>query len=88
MSEQIGLRGIFRQLKKEGPQWASMVPELPRLVHRALESNPSDRLLAIEKAINRVERTQRWQTSVLAALVATLAVIAGTYLFLLVYYPL
>ena len=86
MSEQIGFRGIIRQLRKEGPQWISILPELPRLVHRALESNPGERLQAIERAINRVERTQRVQTGVLAALVTVMTAIVGAYLYLLLVY--
>ena len=86
MSEQIGWRGVMRQIKKEGPQWASMLPELPRLVHRALENNPSAQLAAIERAINRVERTQRLQTAVLATVIVVLMAVAGTYAYLLLVY--
>ena len=86
MSEQIGWRGVMRQIKKEGPQWASMLPELPRLVHRALENNPSAQLAAIERAINRVERTQRLQTAVLATIIVVLMAVAGTYAYLLLVY--
>ncbi|HTJ97120.1 MAG TPA: ubiquinone biosynthesis regulatory protein kinase UbiB, partial [Rhodocyclaceae bacterium] len=36
MSEQLGWRGLIKNLKKEAPQWARLLPELPRLVHQAL----------------------------------------------------
>ena len=63
-----------------------MLPELPRLVHRALENNPSAQLAAIERAINRVERTQRLQTAVLATVIVVLMAVAGTYAYLLLVY--
>ena len=83
INEQLGWRGLIKQLKKEGPQWTSMLPQLPRLVHRALENDPSARLEAIEKAINRVNRTQRWQSNVLLVLVIMATLIAGMYIVLL-----
>ena len=87
MSEQVGFRGLIKQLRKEGAQWMATIPQLPRLIHRALEANPSERLADIERAINRVERTQRFQTSVLIGLVGLLALVASGYLYLLFYYP-
>ena len=62
---------------------AVIKPELPRLVHRALENDPSARLEAIEQAIDRVNRTQRWQSTVLLVLVILAAMVAGMYVFLL-----
>ena len=83
MDEQLGWGGLLRQLKKEGPLWTATLPQLPRLVHRALENNPSARLEAIEQAINRVNRTQRWQATVLLVLVILATMIASMYVFLL-----
>ena len=36
MKEQVGLRGLVNHVKKEGPQWATLLPQLPRLAHQAL----------------------------------------------------
>ena len=83
ISEQLGWRGLIKQLKKEGPLWTATLPQLPRLVHRALENDPSARLEAIEKAIDRVNRTQRWQSSVLLVLVILAAMVTGLYVILL-----
>ena len=83
ISEQLGWRGLLKQLKKEGPLWTATLPQLPRLVHRALENDPSARLEAIEKAIDRVNRTQRWQSSVLLVLVFLAAMVTGLYVILL-----
>ncbi len=83
MAEQLGWRGIIKQLKKEGPLWTSSLPQLPRLVHRALENDPSARLEAIEKAIDRVNRTQQRQSKVLLVLVILAATIVGAAVVLL-----
>ena len=88
MTEQLGWRGLLKQLKKEGPLWTSTLPQLPRLVHRALENDPSARLEAIERAIDRVNRTQRWQSLVLLVLVILAAMVAGMYVVLLFGYLL
>ena len=83
MNEQLGWRALVKQLKKEGPLWTSTLPQLPRLVHRALENDPSARLEAIEKAIDRVNRTQRWQSSILLVLAVLAAAVLGMYVVLL-----
>ena len=87
MNEQLGWRGLLHHLKKEGPQWTAMMPQLPRLVHRALEGDPSARLTAIEEAVNRLNRTQRLQSTLLLCLVMMSAIVAGLYIFLLLYFP-
>jgi ubiquinone biosynthesis protein len=60
MSEQVGVRGLVRNLRREAPAWAALLPQLPRLVHGALAEDRQaalttrlDALLAAEKARNR-----------------------------------
>ena len=36
MHEQVGVRGFINHMKREGPQWAALLPQLPRLAHQAL----------------------------------------------------
>ena len=36
MREQVGWRGLLRTIRHEAPFWAATLPQLPRLVHRAL----------------------------------------------------
>ncbi len=88
MNEQLGWRGLIRQLRHEGPQWTAILPQLPRLVHRALENDPSARLKDIEDAIKRLDRTQRLQTTILLALLIVISAVAGMYAILLFYFPL
>ena len=86
MDEQIGWRGLVKQLQSEGPLWTATLPQLPRLVHRALAANPTERLAAIEAAIERVNRTQQRQSGILLVLVTILALLAGAYLYLLLFW--
>jgi len=43
MSEQVGWRALRRQLEEEAPQWAKILPQLPRLVHRDLSERLAER---------------------------------------------
>jgi len=45
MREQIGWRGFVRAVGQEAPFWAATLPQLPRLVHRALAD---DRLAGLQ----------------------------------------
>jgi ubiquinone biosynthesis protein len=76
MDEQIGWRGLVRQLKEEAPLWARTLPQLPRLMHRVLTDDTTRRL---EKAVLALERAQLRQTRVLLAIAAVLALIAAGY---------
>ncbi len=70
MSEQLGWRGLVNHVKREAPQWAALIPQLPRLAHQAL-SNPPQATLATELAALREEQArQRRSVNWLVALVA------------------
>ncbi|MDP3612323.1 MAG: ubiquinone biosynthesis regulatory protein kinase UbiB, partial [Rubrivivax sp.] len=67
MNEQVGWRGLVDRLKKEAPRYAQLMPELPRLVHQALQAQarPADSpallaLLAEQRRTNRLLRTLLW----------------------------
>ncbi|MDB6000471.1 MAG: ubiB, partial [Rhizobacter sp.] len=65
MNEQVGWRGLLNRLKLEAPRYAQLLPELPRLVHQALQrpaGTSSDRrvleaLLVEQRRTNRLLRT-------------------------------
>jgi len=60
MNEQVGWRGLLRGLEKEAPRYAQLLPELPRLVHLALQrqAQPPEES-ALMKALLREQRTTR-----------------------------
>ena len=62
MHQQVGWRGLLERLRNEAPRYAQLLPELPRLAHRALqrrsESDPAllEALLAEQRRTNRMLR--------------------------------
>jgi len=62
MNEQVGWRGMLERIKNEAPRYAQLLPELPRLVHRALQrridSDPAllEALLVEQRRTNRMLR--------------------------------
>jgi ubiquinone biosynthesis protein len=70
MGEQVGVRGFLRHLREEAPLWAHTLPQLPRLVHRALTDDTPRRL---EVALLKLERAQQRQTRVLLVIAVVLA---------------
>jgi ubiquinone biosynthesis protein len=78
VNEQVGLRGLLRQVRDEAPLWARTLPQVPRLVHRILTDDAPRR---IEAAIDRLEATQRRQSVVLAIIaIAVVGLIVGLLL--------
>jgi ubiquinone biosynthesis protein len=51
MSEQVGWRGLLRNLRNEAPQWGILLPQLPRLIHRVLSERRDASQLATLLAI-------------------------------------
>jgi len=67
MNEQIGWRGLLDRLQREAPRYAQMLPELPRLVHQALQRQPTlaeaallPALLAEQRATRRLLQVLVW----------------------------
>ena len=50
MSEQVGWRGLLRNIKHEAPYWTNTLPQLPRLLHRAL----AEERLALHATVERL----------------------------------
>jgi ubiquinone biosynthesis protein len=71
MREQVGWRGLVRTIRHEAPFWAATLPQLPRLVHRALAE---DRLGALHLAIERLALQNARRNRLLAALLAAIVI--------------
>ncbi len=81
MSEQVGWRGLLRNLGKEAPQWSVLLPQLPRLLHRALSDRSAATLQPVVIALllsqQRHNRLLAW---IFAGLLLVLAVtLAGWF---------
>jgi ubiquinone biosynthesis protein len=68
-SEQIGWRGFVRTVRHEAPYWANILPQLPRLLHRALAE---DRLGSLRAALDRLTAENARRNELLAALLVVL----------------
>lgn len=71
MSEQIGWRGLIKHVRQEAPQWAVLLPQLPRLVHQVLSNPPQDALVAELSALREEQARQRRRLTWLVAVAAT-----------------
>ncbi|MBQ0957411.1 ubiquinone biosynthesis regulatory protein kinase UbiB [Ideonella sp. 4Y11] len=67
MDEQVGWRALVRRLKDEAPQYARLLPDLPRLVHHALERPPRDDRDLLRALLREQRRTNRLVTMLLVA---------------------
>jgi ubiquinone biosynthesis protein len=74
MSEQMGWRALARHLRDEAPHWGSMLPQLPRLLHRSLardESGEMHRRLVV--LATQQQRHTRWLIAACLLLAVVLA---------------
>ena len=60
MSEQVGWRGFLKSLRAEAPNYATVLPQLPRLLHRFLSEDVSDSNDEMQQKI--LEQQKRYNT--------------------------
>ena len=70
MDEQMGWRAFARHLRDEAPGWAASLPQIPRLMHQALERQDAP---ALREQMQKLARGQRQQNRRFAALAHRLA---------------
>ncbi len=78
MNEQIGWRALVRHVKEEAPSWAMAIPQLPRLVHHALDTR--DQQIEMQKEMARLARAHRRQHRRFNALLVILLIVIGVEL--------
>ncbi|MYM35956.1 ubiquinone biosynthesis regulatory protein kinase UbiB [Duganella sp. FT94W] len=62
MADQVGIKGFMQRLKAEAPRYAHIFPQLPRLMHQALERHaekPSDNTELMRALVLEQQRTNR-----------------------------
>jgi len=79
MREQVGWRGLVRTIRHEAPFWAATLPQLPRLVHRALAE---DRLGALQAGIAHLAAQNALRNRLLTALLVAFIVTAVVFVLL------
>ncbi len=81
MGEQVGLRGLWRTLRQEAPFWAATLPQLPRLVHRALSEDRLGELrITLERLADENARRNDILTALMVVVLAAL-ILAAIFLF-------
>jgi ubiquinone biosynthesis protein len=59
MNEQIGWRGLLEELRREAPRYSRLLPELPRLVHAALQPRPDRLTETLQQMLAEQRRARR-----------------------------
>ena len=62
MKEQVGWEGLMLRLQREAPRYVHLLPELPRLLHAALQppASQSQQHRLLEALLLEQRRTNRW----------------------------
>ena len=73
MSEQVGWRALLKTLREEAPQWATLLPRLPRVASDALQRRDDN---AAPRALYDIHNQLAWQNTLLLFLLILLGGIA------------
>ena len=65
MEEQIGWKGLVQQVQKEAPRFVHLLPQLPRLLHAALQNTAQPQQRLLESMLAEQRRTNRLLTGVI-----------------------
>ena len=79
MSEQVGWRGFIKSLKAEAPRYATLLPQIPRLLHQQLASHNIEH---IETAFKMMLTQQAQRNQLLGVIVVLLAGLVGVAVFI------
>jgi len=78
MAEQVGWRGFIERLREEAPYWSTILPQLPRLVHQALERHAR---AGANEGVAELLREVRHRNRLLGVIALLLALLAGWLIF-------
>ncbi len=72
MNEQIGWRALKRHLLDEAPQWAAILPSLPRKLHELASQDRTELLLAGYRGLMWEQKKRNWLLGLIALLLGAL----------------
>jgi ubiquinone biosynthesis protein len=78
MTEQLGWRALLRGVKQEAPNWARALPQMPRLIHRALDREAPE---ALAPVLGELAAAQRRQNRLLGLIALLLAILLAVQFF-------
>jgi ubiquinone biosynthesis protein len=74
MSEQVGWRGFIKALKAEAPHFATLLPQLPRLLHQKLTDNSPAQIEIVLQQLLQQQIIRNRLLGVIAAILISLIV--------------
>ena len=74
MNEQIGWRGVLKNLQREVPQWAALLPSLPRRLNELVNRDPTPLLLKGYEGLLREQKKRNTWLGVIALLLVIVVV--------------
>lgn len=75
MNEQIGWRGVLKNLQREAPQWAAMLPSLPRRLNELINRDPLPILLKGYEGLLREQKRRNAWLGLIAGLLALMTLL-------------
>jgi ubiquinone biosynthesis protein len=82
MNQQVGWLGLLEGLKKEAPRYVQLLPELPRLIHQALQPRAAAEQRLLEALIGEQRRTRHVLYAVICVALGLALGVAGSQLWL------
>jgi len=80
MSEQIGWRGFFKALRSEAPRYATLLPQLPRLLHQRLNVDlVAESAPLLRELLAQQQKRNAWLSVIAFLLAASLLFAVFTY---------
>jgi ubiquinone biosynthesis protein len=79
MREQLGWRGLVASFRQEAPTWARALPQLPRLIHQALDPSRNSNASAVAELTAEARRIRRWLWLSVALTLSLLAIEGWRY---------
>jgi ubiquinone biosynthesis protein len=82
MNQQVGWVGLLEGFKREAPRYVQLLPELPRLVHQALQPRAAVEQRLLESLLVEQRRTRRLLEAIVWAIVGALLAAAAWQLWM------
>jgi ubiquinone biosynthesis protein len=85
MHRQVGWEGLVERLKNEAPRYVQLLPDLPRLIHQALQPRAAAEQRLLETLLTEQRRTQRWLLAAVSLMSGVLIGLTAAYFVLKVH---
>lgn len=70
MNEQVGFKALWRNIKKEAPDWGNILPSLPRRISEAFDGSQQEMLAKGYLELLKVQTQQKWLLRLIVVLLA------------------